>query len=120
MAEQKPLVKNAGDPKQVKDAKKTERFNQMQREDDMRFLLKLPQFRRYVWRHLEYANVFASIWVGSAEIHRLAGRQEFGQIMLAEVCDADPDAFVQMMKENKWAVEKEKEEAETKPEGEEQ
>lgn len=118
MSEQKPLVRNAGDPKQVKDAKKAERFRTIQEEDDIRFLLTLPQFRRYIWKKLEYANVFASIWVGSAEIHRLAGRQEFGQIILAEICDANPDAFVQMMKENKWNVEKQKEEDEPKPEGE--
>ena len=91
---------NVANPKQVKEGAKKEKWRLRQEKEDMLFLLKQPQFRRYVWRLLETCNIFASIWRCSAEIHRLAGRQELGQEILVEVTQADPESFIQMMKEN--------------------
>lgn len=91
---------NIADKRTVKEAGRKEKWNFRQNKDDLIFLLKLPQFRRYIWRLLETCSIFRSIWRCSAEIHRLAGRQELGQDILVEVTSADPDAFVTMLKEN--------------------
>jgi len=93
-------MKNVADREQVKEAGKREKWKYRQDKDDLLHLLQQKQFRRYVWRWLEYTKVFSSIWRCSAEIHRLAGRQEMGQDMMVEVTQADPDAFLKMMKEN--------------------
>lgn len=116
MGEQKPLVRNVGDPKQVKNAKKQERLRDRQRIDDIRFLTQQPAFKRWLWEHLDWAKVFQSIWVGSAEIHRLAGRQEFGCIMLEEIAQVNPDFACSMLKEFKWKVDLEEEEEKQKGE----
>ncbi len=94
------MMVNVADGKTVKDAGKKEKWGYRQNKDDLVYLLTLPQFRRYIWRLLDTCNIFSSIWRCSAEIHRLAGRQELGQDILVEVTQADPDAFVTMLKEN--------------------
>lgn len=96
-----PLVKNAADPKQVKEAKKSEKFKRRDELDDIRFLLQFKQFRRFIWRVLQFCNVFSSIWRPSAEIHHLSGKQDTGHFVMGEVTEASPDAFLMMMKESK-------------------
>lgn len=98
---QQPLVKNAADRQQVEKARKTERFARKNEIDDMKFLLAIPQFRRFVWRLLKFCSVFSSIWRPSAEIHHLSGKQDTGHWIMGEVTEADPDAFLLMMKESK-------------------
>ena len=93
-------MKNVADKKEVKDASKKDKWKLRQNKDDILYLLSLPQFRRYVWKLLETCSIFASIWRPSAEIHRLAGRQELGQDILVEITQANPEAFILMMKEN--------------------
>lgn len=101
MTDGQAFVKNAADPEQVKAAKRKERFNREDELNDIRFLLTLPQFRKFIWRMITYCNVFASIWRPSAEIHHLSGKQDVGHFILAEVVEANEDAFLQMMKESK-------------------
>lgn len=112
-----PLVKNAADRKQVDRARHTERFTRKNELDDIKFLLAIPQFRRFIWRALKFCNVFSSIWRPSAEIHHLSGKQDTGHWIMAEVTEADPDAFLQMMKESKEQSDPEPEpDKEPKPE----
>lgn len=73
---------------------------------EMREVLKTREGRNVLWRILEQCHLFSSIWRQSAEIHYLAGKQDVGHYVLAEILDADEDAFIIMMTENKQMKEK--------------
>lgn len=98
---QKPLVKNAASEKQVKRASEQEKLKKEDLTKDMRSILKTNEGRRVVWHLLEHCNVFGSIWRPSAEIHYLSGVQDVGHKILSMVNDADPEALIKMMIENK-------------------
>lgn len=81
---------------------------QRAREDelaDVRAVLATPQGRRMVWRLITHCRVFQSIWRPSAEIHYLEGARNVGLYVLGEITEAQPDALLQMMQENKTAQE---------------
>lgn len=69
---------------------------------DVAELLKTPFGRRFIWRQLCLAGVYRS---GFSTDHslmaRAEGRREMGLSLLADVMDADPDAYSTMSKEQK-------------------
>lgn len=69
---------------------------------DVAELLKTPFGRRFIWRQLCLAGVYRS---GFSTDHslmaRAEGRRELGLALLADVMDADPDAYSLMSKEQK-------------------
>lgn len=94
-------MKNAADESQVRDAEGKMKRARTGDLEDVRFLLTLPQGRRFIWRLLSHCSVFESIWHPSALIHHNAGRQDVGHFILREVNDANAEAMIEMMKENK-------------------
>lgn len=100
MAEQPVLVRNAADPKQVKNAGRAEKKARELELDDLRALLATPQGRRFLWRVLGYCKFASDIWDGSSRIHFNAGVQNVGHWILAEITAADEEAFFTMMREN--------------------
>lgn len=101
---ERPLVKNAADEEQVKEAARKEKYRRDVDLEDVKTLLGLPQGRRFIWRLLKQTKVFESVWSPSAQIHYNAGRQDFGHFIMGEVVKANPDALVQMMKESEEGV----------------
>lgn len=86
---------------------------------DVKAVLDTEAGKRLMWRLLEEASVFESIWDPSSKIHYKAGKQDFGHFLLAEIGRASPEAYVQMMHQaQKRAMEeqirKEQEEKEDK------
>lgn len=73
--------------------------------DDLRFLLSDRQGRRFLWRLLERCRAFSSVWEPSARIHYNAGQQDLGHYLIAEIMQANEDAFLKMMKEAKGDLE---------------
>lgn len=69
--------------------------------NDIRAVMANESGRRFVWRLLEKAKVFGSVWHPSALIHYNAGQQDFGHFIMSEITESSEEAFVQMMKENK-------------------
>ncbi len=96
-----PLVSNAGDKKQVRNAKQREKRDSEQFSLDMNAVLKSPAGRAVLWRMLEHCGAFKSVWSPSALIHYNSGKQDVGHWLLAEINDADPDALFYLMKENR-------------------
>lgn len=102
----KSLVKNAADPTQVK-AADNRILNGRDRElSDLKFILSLPEGKRFVWRLLAHCKTFESVWEPSARIHYLAGVQDVGHFLMAEISEADESALIGMMQEK---LKKEKE-----------
>lgn len=101
MSEQKLPTPNAADEGQVSSAKGREKRLRERELNDMRHLLQTIQGRRFLWRFMGHCKVFESIWESSAKIHHNAGMQDVGHFVMAEICAANEDAFLQMMKESK-------------------
>lgn len=92
---------NAADPAQVKQAGRRARSRRVQELVDLRAVLALPEGRRLLWRLLQHAGVFRSVWESSAKIHYNAGRQDFGHFIMVDVMEAQPEAYLQMQQESR-------------------
>lgn len=73
---------------------------------DIKIVLSEESGRRFVWRLLEHARVFESIYEMNAKIHYNAGMQDFGHFIMAEIVEADPNRLIEMMIESKKRGEK--------------
>lgn len=101
MAHDRALVRNAADPKQVKDAKKRETLQRDNELADLRAVLNTLEGRRVLWRILEHTKTFGSIYDESP--NRIAfnsGRQDVGHFVMAEINDADASKILTMMQES--------------------
>ena len=94
------LVKNAADEQQVAKAAEKEKIGEELAIDDLRRILSTDYGRRFLWRLLIKASVFESIWRPSAEIHHLAGKQDFGHFIMAKIIEANSEAYFTMMRES--------------------
>lgn len=101
----KPIVKNAADKNQVRNAKVKSELARDKELNDMRSILNTPEGRRVLWRFLERLGVFKSNWRPSAEIHYLSGQQDAGRMIMAEIVAADENQLFKMMTENKERLE---------------
>lgn len=67
---------------------------------DMRKLLSIPEGRRFLWRLLSDAKVFAASYAGEAPSTFFnEGKRDIGIKVLQEILAAKPDAFSQMQRE---------------------
>lgn len=101
MAEERSLVKNAADEKQVKGAAEKEKRGRDRELDDLAFILNDIRGRRAMWRVLGYCKAFESIWEPSAKIHYNAGQQDVGHFLLNDLMEASEDLYLLMAKEAK-------------------
>ena len=100
MLDKDPLVHNAADPKQVKNAKRKEKFDREGVLQDIRMVLSTPEGKRLIWRLLSHCRTFESIYEQSARIHYNAGQQDLGHFIMAEIISADEQLLFTMMKDN--------------------
>lgn len=107
------FVKNAADPKQVKDAGRKEKKVREQELNDLAALLADPAGRRVLWRVLEYCKVFGEVFNESPTIAAFnAGVRNVGLFVVNEITAADEMAFFLMMKEARERKRKQEDEAE--------
>jgi hypothetical protein len=97
----KPLVKNAADEAQVKEAEGKVRRGRDRELEDLRVILSTPHGRRFMWRLMGHCRVHGSIWEPSAKIHYNSGQQDIGHFLQAEIVEAGEQFYFQMMKEAK-------------------
>lgn len=67
--------------------------------NDLRKVLRTPEGRRVIWRLLEEAKIFQSVFTGNSGTYYKAGYSDFGRFILSEVLEANKNAFTQMMNE---------------------
>ena len=86
-------------------AKETETAQQLKRaqeQDDFRYLMSLPQGRRFMWRLLERAGVFRSSFsLNGLEMAHNEGNRNAGLHLLADIQELCPERYTQMLKEAK-------------------
>ena len=92
---------NAADIDQIKKGAKNEKSKRQVEIDDMKFILSTRQGRSFVWRHMTNAGIFQSCFTGNSATFFNEGRREVGLKLLAEVQEASPESYLQMMKEAK-------------------
>lgn len=98
----KPLVTDATDRRQIKDAERKVELKLTEQQRDLIKILSLPEGRRLFWRLLNEAGVFESVWESSAKIHYNAGRQDFGHLIMRMIVDeAGEQFYFEMMTENR-------------------
>jgi len=93
------FVGNASDVQQVKKAGHKEKLKEKEDVKDLKEVLSTREGRRFLWRLLTECKVFSSIWTPSAQIHYFAGRHDLGLWLMAEIENADQEAFLTMLKE---------------------
>jgi hypothetical protein len=95
------LVKNTADKEQVKKAAQEEaRIRQLQ-IDDVFFLLNHPQGRRFIWRYLGLCGVYRLSYTANSDTNFREGERNIGLKLMNDIMDANPDAYLQMINENK-------------------
>lgn len=96
----RPLVGNAADPRQVKNAARKDRDRRELELDYLRQVLASPVGRAVFWRLLEQCRAFGSVWDSNgSRIHYNAGQQDIGHFILSEITAADEDLLFLMMRE---------------------
>lgn len=95
----RPWVKNAADPEQVKAAGRRERRKGEQFNGALRQVMATIEGRLVMWALLERAGIYRSVWDPSARIHYNAGRQDFGHELLALLLEADERTYLLMEQE---------------------
>ena len=91
------LVRNAADPQQIERANKKLALSDMKRQNDMRVLLALPEFRRFVGWLFAECRISKSVWSQSAAIHRDAGRQEVAHSVALKIVEVDPPVLADLL-----------------------
>lgn len=93
---------NAADPNSVKQRKRTDKERLEQQQKDLNTLLQLPEFRRYVWRHIgATCRLLESPGSnnGSIQSHNI-GMQDVARLLWAEIEKVDALAIPRMMTEH--------------------
>lgn len=91
---------NISDKQQVDAAEKANRRKRHYELEDLRSVLQSPAGRRFVWRYLTIGGVFQSSFTGDNATFFNEGRRDIGLKLMADVMEADPDAYVRMAKEH--------------------
>ena len=93
---------NTGNASDVRKMDKAARARELSKIADLKFLLNLPQFRRYLFGYLSESKTTESVFNENPNLmYFLEGNRNVGLKMLAEVMEANPDSYAQMMRENK-------------------
>lgn len=97
-----PFVKNTADEDQVKAANKKEKNVRNNELNEIRTVLDSPVGRKFLWRALKRCGVYQSSYHPSgSQVYFNEGRREVGLWLLAEITEANPDAYLVMIKEAK-------------------
>ncbi len=111
MAEPRPYVRNAADPKQVRFADRKERDRAARFSDGLRAVLATREGRLVLGELLERSGLWRTSWDPSARIHFNEGRRYFGLELLADVQNADEEAYLLMERERRAFLRSESAEA---------
>ena len=90
--------RNASEPDSIKATEARLAKDAEQRDTDLRELMRLPHFRRYVWRWIGRSGMFRRPRTLNAEGYVLQGRAEVGLEMWNELTHATPEAVIEMMR----------------------
>lgn len=102
MADQprRALTRNAADKEAVKLATRVEKDKAKRFGDVMRAVLKTAEGRELIWILLRGTGIYDSVFHRDAGVMAFnAGRQNWGQQLLADILDIDSDGYLVMERE---------------------
>lgn len=88
------------DPGQVAEAKAQAKANADQAKEDVKTLMAIPAFRRFVWWILENTHVFRTSFTGNSETFFKEGERNIGLKVFLRVQEIDPEGYALMAREN--------------------
>lgn len=68
---------------------------------DVQFILSTVEGRRFYWRLMRRCGIHKSSFTGNNTTFFQEGERNIGLVMLADLEEANPDAYVLMLKESK-------------------
>ena len=93
-------MRNAADPKAVKDAARKEKERATRLRDNLQEVLGTASGRLVLWELMGMAGVYESVFHRDAGVMAYhAGRQDFGHRILADVIATDATLYVLMERE---------------------
>jgi hypothetical protein len=101
---------NAANREYVKSADRLAREREAQRRMALHEVLKHYEGRRVLWDLLTASGVFRSIATGPQDIHYLAGRQDFGHELIADIVSVSEDLYQLMEKDARHRAKRAREE----------
>lgn len=94
------LVRNAADPKQVRNATRKEKDLRTRELDDMRAVLRTVEGRRFIWRLMGWSGFLQNPSHQRGDMtHQNIGRGDAGRFLLSEILEADENAYMAMQSE---------------------
>lgn len=96
-----PLVKNAGDPEQVKKAGKTIAAKRQRELSDLNFLMQSPAGRRFVKRIIDMSKLFIPRFGTEDGLQFAAGLSYIGIKVIDDLEKLEPKFFVEMLTEGR-------------------
>lgn len=88
------------DPDQIAEAKTKAKIQSNQIKDDIKALMQIPAFRRFVWWLLESSHIFGTSFTGNSETFFREGERNIGLKVFLRVQEHDPEGYLVMSKEN--------------------
>lgn len=103
MARDPLAIPTEEEQKKREDAAKREREKEL---EDIRFVLKSPEGRRVYYRLIDHCQPFKESYVvGMFDVTaNNEGRRMVGNFLMAELLEADPERYFQMVREFKSAM----------------
>jgi hypothetical protein len=94
-------VRNISDADQVKKNNKQIEIKVMEEDRDLAWMLSHPQGRRLIWKWIAECNIYnAGFEQSGSALYYKEGARNFGVKLLANVTRVNPEAYLQMIKEN--------------------
>lgn len=93
-------VRNVSNPEEIQKAEKREKRNRIQELEDLRWILNDPRGRRFIWRLLAICGVNRVGMTGDKWTFFHLGERNVGVKLTAEVAEASPEAYIEMIKES--------------------
>lgn len=95
------MAYNAADESQVEERKNKELKGRELELSDMAAILATVEGRRIIWRYLDKCGVFRTSMTGNSQTFFNEGMRNVGLMLLTDINEADPAAYVKMMQEGK-------------------
>jgi len=88
------------DPEQIAEAKIKAKIQSNQVKDDIKALMQIPAFRRFIWELLGWSHIFGTSFTGNSETFFREGERNIGLKVFLRVQENDPEGYLIMSKEN--------------------
>lgn len=88
---------NAGNSREIRDAKRIRRYRVEQEIADLRAVLATAAGRRFIFARIQKCNVMGQIWDPSRRFDFNEGRRDVGIELMRDLAAIDPHAYIQML-----------------------